>query len=405
MAQHLLKPTAKPGTFVHLLERDPRTHAVRFEIEAAFNREARLNATRVRITNDGTKCSFVDCRFGVSATIDIDPKRLSRARQLELLRTTVQRLDPQTVAALGAVGELLAGERAQLIATNESLAKSLAALTSSMTPNELRGARGPIAGPTLVTVAGTSEAGVARPMPGVQTLYEGHVWKSTIKLYNAEGESVGVAKWSESMAEWVIFPDPDNPELEKSKADFHREAAQLLEARRHHEREAAAARGAVEALTRSVQEQTRYMQERDAERDAMRRLRRTIDRELAGALELVDAHGVRTDSHYEYATLPLTTMRALRSLLDQIRTECGTAGPEIDKRDKLALAEADGRVLDPFATAPDGREIPSRADAPVVHLEKRGVRVDFTVAPELKADLAGTEEIKPALESMFGSEC
>lgn len=101
MAQHLLKPTAKPGTFVHLLERDPRTHAVRFEIEAAFNREARLNATRVRITNDGTKCSFVDCRFGVSATIDIDPKRLSRARQLELLRTTVQRLDREVAATRG----------------------------------------------------------------------------------------------------------------------------------------------------------------------------------------------------------------------------------------------------------------------------------------------------------------
>jgi len=315
------------------------------------------------------------------------------------------KLDSASEALLRAATEAFGSERAQLIATNESLAKSLAALTSSMTPNELRGARGPIAGPTLVTVAGTSEAGVARPMPGVQSRYDGHAWTTTIQLFNAEGESVGVAKWSESMAEWVIFPDPNNPELEKSKADFHREAALLLEARRHHEREAAAARGSVEALTRSVQEQTRYMRERDAEREAMKRLRRTIDRELAGALELVDAHGVRTANLNEYATLPLTTMRALRSLLDQIRTECGTAGPEIDERDKLALA--DGRLIDPFAPAP-AEQITGRAlrvpcpegaelavDAPVVILPDRSTPVDVTLTDELKADLGG----------VFGSGC
>lgn len=101
MAQHLLKPTGKPGTFVHLLERDPRTHAVRHEIEAALNREARLNATRVRITNDGTWCSFVDCRSGTAHQLAIDPKRLSRARQVELLRAKVRALDRDAAALRG----------------------------------------------------------------------------------------------------------------------------------------------------------------------------------------------------------------------------------------------------------------------------------------------------------------
>lgn len=277
------------------------------------------------------------------------------------------KLDSASEALLRACTEALGAERAQLIATNESLAKSLAALTSSMTTNELRGASGPIAAPTLVTVAGTSESGVAHPMPGVRTRHNGRGFYSTIQLFNAEGESVGVAKWSESMAEWVIFPDPDNPELEKSKADFHREAAELLKAKEHHEREAAAARGSVEALARSVREQSRYMRERDAERDAMARLRRTIDRDLAGALELIDHHGVRSANLNEFATIPLTTMRALRSLLDQIRMECGTAGPEIDRRDAMKCAEElDREILKVGATGgyctPSGDPITSAAD-------------------------------------------
>lgn len=304
------------------------------------------------------------------------------------------KLDSASEALMRACTEALGAERAKLIATNESLAKTLAALTSSMTPNELRGARGPIAEPTLVTVAGTSESGVAHPMPGVRTRFNGSTWSSTIQLYNAEGESVGVAKWSESMAEWVIFPDPDNPELEKSKADFHREAAELLKAKRHHEREAAAARGAVEALARSVQEQSRYMRERDAEREAMARIRRTIDRDLAGALELTRTVVVEDNHGNEYATLPPMTMRALRSLLEQIRMECGTAGPEIDRIDAMKCAE-DMPELAPRGSAPDGREIPSSTDAPVVTLTDRSTPVSVTLTPELKADLGG----------VFGSGC
>lgn len=94
-------PTIKPGTFVHLLGRDPRTHAVRFEIEAAHDRAARLNATRVRITNDGTACSFVDCRDGIERVVTIDPKRLSVARQIELLRDKARRLDHEVAATRG----------------------------------------------------------------------------------------------------------------------------------------------------------------------------------------------------------------------------------------------------------------------------------------------------------------
>jgi len=101
MTKHLLKPTAKPGTFVHLLERDPRTPAVRGEIEAALGRVAKLNATRLRITNDGTWCSFVDCRSGVTNQLALDPKRLSPARQIELLRDKVKRLDHEAAAIRG----------------------------------------------------------------------------------------------------------------------------------------------------------------------------------------------------------------------------------------------------------------------------------------------------------------